>query len=58
VYFDHETELPIRYQAWTWPETPGGEAVLDEEYNYFKLQLNVGFSSADFDPDNPDYRFR
>jgi len=58
VYFDRQTQLPIRYQAWMWPQTPGGDARLDEEYNYFKLQVNVGLSASDFDPDNPEYRFR
>jgi hypothetical protein len=58
VYFDNNLRLPIRYQAWTWPESPGGTPVLDEEYSYFRLQVNVGLSDTDFDPANPDYRFR
>lgn len=58
VYFDNQTGLPIRYQAWMWPETRDGDPILDEEYNYFNLTLNVGLSPADFDPDNPEYRFR
>ncbi len=57
VYFDKELNVPIRYQAWTWPETPGGAPVLDEEYNYFKIQVNVGLSDSDFDETNPEYRF-
>ncbi|MCA9140622.1 MAG: DUF1571 domain-containing protein [Planctomycetales bacterium] len=58
VYFDNSSNLPIRYQAWLWPQTPGGDPVLDEEYNYFNLQLNVGLSATDFDANNPEYRFR
>ncbi|QEF96274.1 hypothetical protein Mal15_03010 [Stieleria maiorica] len=58
VYFDNVTKLPIRYQAWLWPESTGGPPVLDEEYNYFNLKVNVGLSAIDFDTDNPDYRFR
>ncbi len=58
VYFDNNTKLPIRYQAWLWPETPGGPPVLDEEYNYFNLKVNVGLSASDFDTSNPSYRFR
>ena len=58
LYFDDQLNLPIRYQAWTWPETAGGEPVLDEEYNYFNLKVNVGLSSTDFDTANPEYRFR
>ena len=58
VYLDNSLHLPVRYQAWTWPESPGGKPVLDEEYNYFKLQVNGGLSDSDFDAANPDYRFR
>lgn len=58
VYFDNSNKMPIRYQAWLWPQSPGGKPVLDEEYNYFNLQVNVGLSSTDFDASNPEYRFR
>ena len=58
VYFDNALNAPIRYQAWLWPSTPGGKPVLDEEYNYFNLKVNVGLSATDFDPANPEYRFR
>lgn len=57
LYFDKELNMPIRYQAWLWPLTPGGKPVLDEEYNYFNLKVNTGLSASDFDPDNPEYRF-
>lgn len=57
VYFDNSVNLPIRYQAWLWPETQGGKPILDEEYNYFNLNVNVGLSASDFDPSNPEYRF-
>lgn len=58
VYFDNATKVPIRYQAWLWPKSPGEQPELDEEYNYFNLKVNVGLSASDFDPDNPSYRFR
>jgi hypothetical protein len=58
VYFDNELNLPIRYQAWVWPESPGGIPILDEEYNYFNLNVNGGLSASDFDSANPKYRFR
>ena len=58
LYFDNSSKMPVRYQAWLWPETPDGPPVLDEEYNYFNLQVNVGLTDADFEPENPSYRFR
>jgi len=57
IYIDDELNLPIRYAAWSWPETPGGEPVLLEEYTYLNLKLNVGLKDADFDPTNPSYNF-
>ncbi len=57
LYFDDELNLPIRYQAWLWPRTPGGNPVLDEEYSYFNMKVNVGLSASDFDRTNPDYRY-
>lgn len=57
VFFDDEYNLPIRYVSWTWPETEGGEPVLEEEYTYMHLKLNVSLTDRDFDPDNPDYNY-
>jgi hypothetical protein len=57
VFLDDELNLPIRYEAYDWPTTPGGAPVLLEEYTYMDLKLNVGLEDADFDYKNPDYRF-
>lgn len=57
IYVDDELELPIRYEAYTWPAKQGGEPVLDEEYTYLKLKTNVGLTDHDFDPRNPGYDF-
>lgn len=57
VFFDDEYNLPIRYVSWTWPETEGGEPVLEEEYTYMHLKLNVSLTDRDFDPDNPEYNY-
>ncbi|OYP36407.1 DUF1571 domain-containing protein [Rhodopirellula sp. MGV] len=57
VLFDNDLNIPIRYCAWTWPTTPGGKPVLDEEYNYLRVEVNTGLSAIDFDPANPDYRY-
>ena len=49
--------MPIRYAAWTWPPTGTDTPVLEEEYNYRDIRLNVGLTDRDFDPDNPTYNF-
>ena len=48
VFIDDELGVPIRYEAYTWPKQPGGEPVLDEEYTYLDVKINVGFTDADF----------
>ncbi len=57
IFIDDELNLPIRYAAWSWPETPGGDPVLLEEYTYLNLKLNVGLTDRDFDPGNSAYHF-
>lgn len=57
VYIDRELGVPIRYVAYSWPTRPGGEPVLEEEYTYVNIRLNVGLTDRDFDPDNPTYDF-
>ena len=57
VYFSEDLNLPIRYKSWTWPEAEGQEPPLQEEYNYLRMAVNVGLTEADFDPENPAYRY-
>lgn len=57
IFIDKELKIPVRYAAWSWPEQPGGEPVLEEEYTYVDVKLNVGLDDTDFDPDNPDYNY-
>jgi hypothetical protein len=57
IYIDKKLFVPIRYAAYKWPEKKGGENVLEEEYTYLDLKLNVGLTDKDFDPDNPEYDF-
>jgi hypothetical protein len=57
VFFDSELKMPIRYDSWSWPSEPGGKPVLEEEYTYTDIQINVGLADLDFDPDNEDYDF-
>lgn len=58
VYFDKNLNIPVRYVAWSWPDTADGEAVLEEEYTYLRVKLNVGLTDEDFDIENPEYGFR
>ena len=42
--------MPIRYAAYLWPETPGGNAAVEEAYTYVNLKINNGFTDIDFSP--------
>ncbi len=55
VFIDNELQVPVRYNAYTWPTEPGGKPELEESYTYLKLKVNNGYTDADFDQNNPDY---
>lgn len=57
IFIDDELQVPLRYAAYSWPTTPGGKPVLEEEYTYMDLRLNVGLTDEDFSPDNKAYQF-
>lgn len=57
ILIDEEFQLPIRFESYDWPATEGDAPILKEEYTYQDLRLNVNLSDADFEPDNPEYRF-
>jgi hypothetical protein len=57
VFFDHEWAIPVRFEGFTWPKTPGGDPELYEEYSYLDLKFDNGFTDKDFDIRNPDYNF-
>ncbi len=57
VYIDHEHNLPIRFEAYDWPRSPGAQSELVEEYSYVNLKLDNGLSDRDFDPKNRQYAF-
>ncbi len=57
VFLDKELNMPIRYEAYDWPSSPGGSPELIEEYTYINLQLNVGLQDEDFNSENPAYNF-
>ena len=57
LFVDEQLKLPVRYEQYDWPQQPGGPPELVEEYNFMNLQINNGFTDADFDPRNPRYGF-
>ena len=57
VFIDDELTIPIRYEAYDWPQEQGGQPVLMEEYTYMNMKINNGFTDADFDPKNTAYKF-
>lgn len=57
IYVDREWNIPIRYEAYSWPAKKGDRPPLLEEYTYLKLEVDRGYSDTDFDMTNPAYRF-
>ena len=57
VFIDQELNLPVRYVAFDWPKTAGGEPEIIEEYTYVRLKMNQGYTDIDFSADNPAYKF-
>jgi hypothetical protein len=57
IFYDEQTSLPIRWEAYDWPRNAGERQRLAEEYTYRNLQVNCGLTDADFDPKNPKYGF-
>jgi hypothetical protein len=53
LFIDNELQIPVRYNAYTWPTEPGGEPLLEESYTYVKLKINNGYTDEDFDPESP-----
>jgi len=56
IFVDVERKIPLRYAAFMWPLN-NAEPLLEEEYTYIDLKLNVNLSDLDFSPDNPAYNF-
>lgn len=57
IFIDTQRMIPLRYAAFMWPQESGGEPLLEEEYTYLDVKLNVGLTDADFDPSNPAYNY-
>jgi hypothetical protein len=58
IFVDKDYNVPIRYESYDWPREKGAAPELMEEYTYLNLKLNNGFTDADFDAKNPNYKFR
>lgn len=54
IFIDHEHRIPTGYDAYTWPAEPGGKPILEESYFHTNVELNPGFTEADFDENNPN----
>ncbi|WP_254509815.1 DUF1571 domain-containing protein [Anatilimnocola floriformis] len=58
IFIDDETKLPVRYAAYHWPTDAADKlGPVLEEYTYLDIKLNPGLTDADFDPENPNYKF-
>jgi hypothetical protein len=51
LFVDDTLHVPIRIEAYDWPDEETGEAELIEEYTYLKLRMNVGLDDEDFAPE-------
>jgi len=58
LFIDDELGLPVRYEAYEWPTEPEGKPLLAEEYSYLGLQIDNGYTDAEFDERNREYGFR
>ena len=58
MFYDDQTGLPIRWEAYDFPTQPGQAPPLCEEYTYRNVQTNVGLTDADFDVNNPQYGYK
>lgn len=58
IYFDVETQLPVRIENFGFPRDPAQQPPLVEEYTYLDVSTNVGLADQDFDSRNPAYQFR
>ena len=57
LFIDQELGLPIRFEGYDWPKTPGADPELTEEYTYTNVRVNIGLGDRDFDAANPAYAF-
>lgn len=58
IFYDEQSNLPIRWEAYEWPRHPGEQPRIGEEYTFRNLQTNVGLTDLDFDVNNPKYGYK
>ena len=54
IFLDNELRVPVHFDAFLWPAEANGTPPLEESYTYTNLKINQGFTSKDFDKENPD----
>jgi len=57
IFIDEQLNIPVRYAAYSWPKGPNMPPVLEEEYTYIDIEVNVGLKNVDFDQKNENYNF-
>ena len=57
LYIDNKTQFPVRLEQYGFPTRPNEPPPLIEEYTYFQIQPNLGYTDLDFNPKNPNYKF-
>jgi Protein of unknown function (DUF1571) len=57
LYIDKKSGLPVRVEQFGFPNRPGDKPPLLEQYTYWDVRPNVGFTDVDFDVRNPAYGF-
>ncbi len=57
IFVDNQWRFPIRVEVYELPRDSKHIPRLLEEYTYLDLKLNNGYTDADFDPHNRQYKF-
>jgi hypothetical protein len=57
VFFEKNSNFPIRLEEWGTPDAAHPQGYLIEEYIYTNIHTNVGLTDNDFDIRNPKYHF-
>ena len=57
VFVDEALQLPVRFEAYRWPDSPDGEPRLVEDYTYSDIRFDEQFADEDFSIENQAYAF-
>jgi hypothetical protein len=57
IYLDNQFKFPTRVEIYKMPKDPAQQPQLQEEYTYLDVKINNGYTDADFDPKNRQYKF-